>query len=131
MNPLLFAMPGFNRAVAEVPGLEHRGCEIGRSAAGELHAVMEGDAYDRDCVLVGSIAPPDEQLLSFALAADTLDRDGARSVTAVLPYLAFARQDSDGRRRSAAAGWTGWLLEASGVDRVIAVDVHDPAIAGQ
>ena len=131
MSVQLFAMPGFASAVAEAPGLDRRDCTIGRSASGELRIELDADACDRDCVLVGSITPPDEQLMSFALAADTLDRDGARSVTAVLPYLAYARQGSDGPRRSAAAGWTGWLLEASGVDRVITVDVHDSAIAGE
>lgn len=59
----------------------------------ELSLRVETPVEGQSCLLVGSVAPPDEQLLSVLLAADTLNRQGASRITALLPYLAYARQD--------------------------------------
>lgn len=80
-----------------------------------------------DCALVGSIAPPDDNLAAFLLAAHTLTKERARSVTAVIPYMAYARQDHDEPGHSLAAEWTGRLLAAAGVQRVLTVDLHSEA----
>ena len=68
--------------------------------------------------------PPDEQLLSVLLLAHTLKKEDAKQVTAVLPYLGYARDDKDKPGQSLATAWVGSLIRASGCDRVITVDVH-------
>jgi len=73
---------------------------------------------------LGSIAPPDEQLLSTLLLAHTLKKEGARKLTAVLPYLGYARHDKDKPGESIATAWVGSMVKASGFERVIAIDVH-------
>jgi hypothetical protein len=60
-----------------------------------LHIHVETPITAQHCVLLGSIAPPDEQLLSALLLAHTLKKEGARQVSAVFPYLGYARHDKD------------------------------------
>jgi ribose-phosphate pyrophosphokinase len=122
-----FALAGFDRFLAAMRGLASGQLAIERFSNGELHVALGASVRGADCALVGSIAPPDERLTGYLLAAHTLSRDGARSITAVLPYLAYTRQDANERGKSLAAEWIGRLLAASGVDRVATVDVHSEA----
>lgn len=98
--------------------------QIGRFGNGELFASVLTPVRMEHCVLLGSIAPPDERLLSFALLAHTLKKEGCHKVTALLPYLAYSRQDKDKRGQSIAASWIGSFLQASGVDEAFTIDVH-------
>lgn len=102
-------------------------CRVGRFPDGELWIEADVDVAGADCVALGTLAPPDEHLLSTLLLADTLRREGARSVRALLPYLGYARQDTPETGRSLGAAWAGALLEAAGVERVATVDVHSAA----
>lgn len=98
--------------------------DIERFENGELHLDLQTPAAGEDCFLLGSIAPPDEQLLSAFLLAHTLKKEHARHVTAILPYLAYARDDKDKPGKSLATAWAGSLARASGLDGVISIDVH-------
>jgi ribose-phosphate pyrophosphokinase len=98
--------------------------KIARFENGELHLHVKTPVTAQHCVLLGSIAPPDEQLLSALLLAHTLKKEGARQVSAVFPYLGYARHDKDKPGQSLATAWAGSLIRASGCDRVITVDVH-------
>lgn len=97
---------------------------IARFENGELHARIDTSVTAQRCVVLGSITPPDEQLLSVLLLAHTLKKEGAKQVTAVLPYLGYARDDKDKPGQSLATEWVGSLIRASGCDQVITVDVH-------
>ena len=97
---------------------------IARFENGELHAHVETPVTAQPCLVLGSIAPPDEQLLSALLLAHTLKKEGAKQVNAVFPYLGYARHDKDKPGQSLATAWAGSLVRASGYDRVITVDVH-------
>jgi len=91
---------------------------------GEMYVDVQTPARNEDCFILGSIAPPDEQILSVLLLAHTLKKEGARQVTAILPYLAYARHDKDKPGESLATAWLGGVTQASGIDRIITVDVH-------
>ena len=97
---------------------------VGRYADQELHASIEASVSGEDCVIVGTIAPPDERLLSVLLLAETLKKEGADKITALLPYLAYSRQDKDKSGESLGTAWVGALLKSSGIDQVLTVDVH-------
>lgn len=59
-------------------------------------------------------------------------RASARTVTAIIPYYGYARQDEKRRPRvPIAASDIAMLLEAAGVDRVLSVDLHSGQIQGQ
>lgn len=90
----------------------------------ELHVFVQGPVSGEHCLILGSISPPDEQMLSLLLLAHTLKKDGADRVTAILPYLAYSRQDKDKPGESLATAWIGSLLRSSGIDEVLTVDVH-------
>ena len=102
-------------------------CRLGRFPDGELWLELEDPVAGRDCALLGSLAPPDEQTLSTLLLADTLRRAGARRIIALLPYLGYARQDQPSSTRSLGAAWAGSQLSAAGVEEVITIDVHSEA----
>lgn len=97
---------------------------VSRFENGELWAEIAPGVTGEQCLVLGSIAPPDEQLLSASLLVRTLCKEGASEVTAVLPYLAYTRQDKDKPGQSMATPWAGALLAASGCDRIITIDVH-------
>ena len=97
---------------------------IGRYDNQELHAKVQNAVSGEHCLVLGSIAPPDEQILSLMLLAHTLKKGGATKVTALLPYLAYTRQDKDKPGQSLGAAWMGSLLKGSGLDQVMTVDVH-------
>jgi ribose-phosphate pyrophosphokinase len=97
---------------------------VGRYDNQELHASVEGSVSGEHCVILGTIAPPDECLLSVMLLAQTLKKEGADKITAVLPYLAYSRQDKDKSGESLGTAWVGALLKSSGIDQVLTVDVH-------
>lgn len=128
---MLFAMPAFTALVGELGAapLEPGGFALERHANGELHVTLRSRVDGVDCVALGTVQPPERNLAEFLLLCDTLRRCGARSVHAVLPYLAYARQDKVEPQRSLAAAWLGQLLAASGVTRVTTVDVHSPHVA--
>jgi ribose-phosphate pyrophosphokinase len=114
----------FLRTLESPPVAETGSFEFGRFENGELFATVVTPVRAAHCLMVGSIAPPDEQLLSMALLSHTLKKEGANKVTAVLPYLGYSRQDKSKPGKSLATGWLGSILQASGVDEVITVDIH-------
>ena len=122
--PLVFALAPCRRLVASIRGVQRGRVSIGRFPNGELHAHIDGPVADRACLVVGSISPPDTHLVELTLLAHSLRRAGAGSITAVLPYLAYARQDRADVGEGLGLAWAGDLLRASGVDRVVSVDVH-------
>jgi ribose-phosphate pyrophosphokinase len=98
--------------------------EIKRFPNGEMHAVVHEDVMEEECLAIGSVAPPDEQLLALLTLANTLKRNGAKSVRVFLPYMGYARQDKFKTGESGGIALIGSLLRAAGVDSVITIDAH-------
>lgn len=127
---ILFASPEFECAAAilkeRVPNLRRGAFRVERFANRELVVRLENPVFGEHCAVLATIAPPDENLASTLLIAHTLRKEGAIEIIAMLPYLAYSRQDKDKRDESLAIKWIGALMEASGIDRVATVDVHSP-----
>lgn len=124
---ILFAFEAYQAmaaALAKALELTPARFHIARFENGELHLDVQTPVSNENCLLLGSIAPPDEQLLATLLLAHTLKKEGASRVTALVPYLAYARDDKDKPGQSLATAWVGALAQASGLDEVITVDVH-------
>jgi ribose-phosphate pyrophosphokinase len=107
-----------------IPSLQAGRFTVGRYVNQELHTSVEGPVSGEHCLILGTIAPPDECLLSVMLLAQTLKKEGADKITAVLPYLAYSRQDKDKSGESLGTAWIGALLKSAGIDQVLTVDVH-------
>ncbi len=96
------------------------------------------DQYDQNAeklkganlIIVQSVsAPVAGSAMELLLAVTTAKRYGAASVTAVMPFAAFARQDREFERRfaSVAAEDFAKLLKAAGADQIVTVDLHSKA----
>lgn len=127
---VLFAFEAFQSMAAGLQNLlQLQGgmFSLSRFENGEMHLDIQTWATGERCLILGSIAPPDDQLLATLLLAHTLKKEKAREITAILPYLAYARHDKDKSGQSMATAWAGSLFKASGCDSVITVDLHSEA----
>jgi ribose-phosphate pyrophosphokinase len=135
MTPVLLAGSA-NRPLATVIagelGVPLGGCEIAAFPDGEIHVSVRDSVRNADVYLLQPTSPPVERhLLELLLLADACRRAGAGRVTAVVPYFGYARHDRRaGGREPVAARLIADLIQTGGVQRVIAVDLHNPAIEG-
>jgi len=97
---------------------------------GESYVRLEGEVQDEEAVIVQTTSPPqDPKLIQLALLADAAKRNGAKKVWAVVPYLAYARQDKVFLQGEALSIETiANMLEVAGVDRLTTVNVHQEKI---
>ena len=125
--PTLFSFSEYshvNRYLCELPGIEPGQFSIVRYLNQELRAAVQSPVAGKHCFILGSIAPPDSQMISLMLLAHTLRKEGATCITGLLPYLAYAREDKIKAGESLATAWVGVLLKASAFDQIWAVDLH-------
>src|SRR6266550_104232 len=99
---------------------------------GELITRVKEDVRGRDCFIVQSTSHPvNAHLMELFIWIDTLNRASASRVTAVIPYFGYARQDrKDEGRTPITAKLVANLIERSGADRVVAVDLHAAQVQG-
>lgn len=122
--------PQLAQAVADALGIAPVALAISAFADGESRIRLEGDVPGTDLyILQPTSTPTNERLMTLALIADAARGAGARSVTALLPYFGYARQDvrsQPGEPRS--AQFAARLLRAAGVDRAVVLELHSPAL---
>ncbi|MBC7121307.1 MAG: ribose-phosphate diphosphokinase [Candidatus Methanosuratus sp.] len=96
---------------------------------GESYLRLSGSVEGEDIVLVQTTYPQqDKRLVELLLIIDALKDLGARRVRAVVPYMAYARQDTRFREGEAVSIRTLFrLIEAAGADEFYTVDVHKEA----
>lgn len=124
---ILFTFPEYEyigSALRKSPGYKKGGFSVARYANNEIHISINTDVRGQECTILGTISPPDANLISFLLLADTLKRKGARKITALLPYLAYARHDKIVAKESLATAWIGGMLERSQIDAVTTLSLH-------
>jgi ribose-phosphate pyrophosphokinase len=125
--PLLFAFPEYsltNNPLCDLPGLQPGQFSIVRYDNQELRVTIHSRVARDHCFILGSVAPPECQMVSFLLLAHTLKQEGATRVTGILPYLAYSREDKLKPGQSLATAWTGAVFKASGFDEIWTVDLH-------
>lgn len=107
-------------------------CTIQRLPDSETH-VQINEVVRRDDIFViqPCSAPVNDHLVELLLLIDALRRASAHTITVVVPYFPYARQERMARGREAiSARVVATMLEAVGAARVIYVDVHADAIQG-
>lgn len=126
-----------NRVLAEEIcselGVKLGRCSISRFADGEVNVNIEEPVRGKDIYIIQSTCPPNinDNLMELMLMISTVRRASARRITAVIPYYGYARQDRKMTSRvPISAADVARLLEAMGVDRVVAVDLHCGQIQG-
>jgi ribose-phosphate pyrophosphokinase len=106
--------------------------EASRFPDGEMHVEIRTSVRGCDVYLLQSAGPPaEEHLFQLLLLADACRRAGASRLTAVVPYLGYARQDRRATgREPVGARVVADLLAAGGIQRTVAIDLHSTALEG-
>jgi len=133
---LLFALGAsraFGAKVAEAIGAklsqhEEREFEDGEHKARPLVNVRGRDVYVVYSLYGDDGQSANDKLIRLLFFAGALRDASAGRVTAVVPYLAYARKDRKSKARDpVTTRYVAELFEAIGVDRIVALDVHNPA----
>ena len=104
---------------------------VNEFADGEFQVSYEESVRGDEIYLVQSMFPPTDDLMELLLMIDAAKRASAKSVTAVIPYFGWARQDRKDRPRvSIAAKLVAGMLTSAGVDSIITMDLHADQIQG-
>lgn len=105
---------------------------VGKFADGEVNIQIHENVRGKDCYIIQPTCPPvNDNMMELLLLVSTLSRASARRITVVIPYYGYARQDRKMQARvPISAADVARLMEAMGIDRVIAVDLHCGQIQG-
>jgi len=106
--------------------------DVSRFSDGEVYVQANENVRGMDVFVIQPTCPPvNDNLMELLIMIDALKRASARRITAVLPYYGYARQDRKVQGRvPITAKLVADLLEAAGVDRVLALDLHAGQIQG-
>ena len=108
--------------------LEERHFEGGEFKLRPLQSVRDRPTFVFQCLAGTPEAPLSERLLKVLFLLHGLRDAGATRRTVLLPYMTFARKDRRTQVRDPVnTRYVAQLLESAGVDRVITLDVHNPA----
>jgi ribose-phosphate pyrophosphokinase len=113
-------------------GSEPGGLLVEQFANGETRIIVNESVRDKDVFIIQSgTQPVNDSFVELCLTVDALKRASARSITAVVPYFGYSRQDrKDKHRAPISARWAADMLEKSGVNRVVTIDIHAEQIEG-
>jgi ribose-phosphate pyrophosphokinase len=105
---------------------------VGTWRNGETRVKLEENVRGSDVFVIQSMSDPvDHHLMELLLIIDALRRASAARITAVVPYYAYAKQEKKtSGREPISAKLVANLLTTAGADRILAMDLHSPAIEG-
>lgn len=126
------ANPELAAAIASDLGVAPGACAIDRFPDGETSIQLQESVRRKEVFLVQPLSPPaNEHFVELLALADACRRAAAARITAVVPYLGYARSDKrHGRREPIMGRMVADVLEAVGVHHVVTVDLHAPQIEG-
>ena len=121
------------QAVCRQLGARQGKALVSKFSDGEVQVEIEENVRRQEVfVLQSTCAPTAEHLVELTVLVDALKRASAASVTAVMPYFGYARQDR--RLRSSRVPITAKvaakIIGAVGTDRVLTIDLHADQIQG-
>lgn len=134
-NTTLFAMPNSEKLGKKVASnLKHKLTKINRTqfADGEVLLASSETVRSKDVFIIASASKPvNDNIMEILIFIDSLKRASANSITLVLTYYGYARQDRKAAgRQPIGAKLVADLYEKAGATKVIAVDLHNAAIQG-
>jgi ribose-phosphate pyrophosphokinase len=135
-HPLRIFAGSANRPLAEEVA-SRLSVQLGRCTTrvlpdSEIHVMIEDAVRGDDIFLIQPCcAPVNDHLMELLLYVDAFRRASANTITAVIPYFPYARQERMAHGREAiSAKVVARMLELLGASRVIYMDIHAPAIQG-
>jgi ribose-phosphate pyrophosphokinase len=119
------------KSISEKIGKSLGEIDLKRFSDGEIWVKYKENIRGRDVFIVQSTNPPAENLIELLIMIDAASRASANTITAVVPYFGYARQDrKDQPRVSITAKLMANLLTVAGADRIITMDLHASQIQG-
>ena len=107
---------------------------VGRFSDGESQVEILENVRGCDVFIIQPTCGPSpaETLMELLVMADALKRSSAARITAVVPYFGYSRQDRRSRltRVPITAKLAAKMVESSGIDRILTVDLHADQIQG-
>ena len=124
--------PDLAEAIAKVLDTPLGDSRVARFSDGETFCEIKENVRGLDTYLVQPTSSPvNDSLMELLIMCDALRRASAASITAVIPYYGYARQDRKvAPRTPITSKLVADLLVASGVNRVVCVDLHAGQIQG-
>ena len=106
--------------------------KVTRFSDGEINIRIKESVRGKDVFIIQSTsAPANANLMELLIMVDALKRSSAKSITAVVPYYGYARQDRKAEPRvPISAKLVANLMETAGITRVVTVDLHASQIQG-
>jgi ribose-phosphate pyrophosphokinase len=136
VNLIIFAgnsNPELAKRVVRELRIELGDARVDRFSDGEVNVEINTNVRGADVFLLQSTcAPTNDNVMELIIMADAIRRASAARITAVMPYFGYARQDRRPRSRRVpiSAKVVADMISASGVDRVMTVDLHADQIQG-
>jgi ribose-phosphate pyrophosphokinase len=136
MSDLKIFAGSANRSLAEgicsELGVQLGSALVGRFKNGETRIKIEEHVRGADVFVIQPTSEPsDHHVMELLIMIDALKRASASRITAVIPYYAYAKQEKKAAgREPITAKLVANLIVTAGADRVVAVDLHAPAIQG-
>jgi ribose-phosphate pyrophosphokinase len=127
------ANPTLAAQVAKHLNISLGSATVGRFSDGEVAVEITQNVRARDVfVMQSTCSPTNENLMELLIMVDALKRSSAGSISAVIPYFGYARQDRRPRssRVPISAKVVANLLQTVGVSRVLTMDLHADQIQG-
>jgi len=113
-------------------GMRLGACTVGKFSDGEIMVRINESVRGRDVFIVQpTAAPTDTHLMELMIMADALKRASAHSITAVIPYFGYSRQDRATEPRvPITSKLVADLITCSGINRLVTMDLHAGQIQG-
>ena len=105
---------------------------IRRFADGEIYIEINENIRGNSVFVIQSTSnPANDNLMELLLVIDALKRSSAKTITAVIPYFGYARQDRRTKARTPiSAKLIANLLSGAGIERILTLDLHSAQIQG-
>jgi len=118
--------------IADYLGISLGNAEVTRFKDGEVSIAIDESVRGADVFVVQpTCAPTNESIMELLILIDALRRASAYRITAVVPYYGYARQERKSKAREPiTAKLIANLITTAGADRLVAMDLHAPAIQG-
>ena len=126
------ANPEFAKKVGEYLGMPVSDATLNKFSDGEISVQITESVRGQDVFIIQpTCAPTNDNLMELLIMVDALKRSSAKSISAVVPYYGYARQDRKAAPRvPISAKLVADLLEAAGITRVVTIDLHAAQIQG-
>ncbi|MCF0106108.1 MAG: ribose-phosphate pyrophosphokinase [Holdemanella sp.] len=118
--------------ICDILGLKLGDCSVKHFADNEILVELGESVRGKNVYFVQSTsAPVNDNLMEILIGIDACERASAASISCIIPYYGYARQDRKARpRQPISSKLVAKMLEAAGCDRVVTVDLHAQQIQG-